>query len=373
MVAEQSKLRGAPLVVIELDASLVVVEWNERAEQLFAASREVARGRTIVELLPVEGGEGTWRARLARHGGPNVWTIERAGATALRFEAWTQVSRDAAGQPDGFVIYGHDVTAREAVGRRRALESTMLAAIKSNLDLAVWAIDRKGTFLYQEGKGVASAGLAENQFLGMNLFELYQGTEQSATIRRALAGERQYDQPAETHGLYWESWYVPVDAAASEAAVVGVTLNVTEAKLREAELLAKLDVIEKQQEVIRELSTPIIEVWDGVLTLPIVGLVDSVRTAEIMDDLLQSVTRTRARFAILDLTGVQVVDTGTASHLIGLIRAIGLLGAEGVLTGISPVIAQTIVALGVDLSHVAVFAKLRDALKHCISKINARR
>ena len=99
---------------------------------------------------------------------------------------------------------------------------------------------------------------------------------------------------------------------------------------------AKLDLIERQQEVIRELATPIIEVWDGVLTMPIVGLVDTARTAEIMDSLLQGVTQTRARFAIL------------------------------VLTGIHPMIAQTIVALGVDLSHVAVYAKLRDALKHCI-------
>ena len=366
-------LRNAPLVAIGLDRGLAVTEWSELAGQLFAVPREAALGRTIAELLPVDGGEGAWRARLAQHGGPNVWTIDRAGAETLRLEVWTQVSRDAAGEPDAFVIYGHDVTAREAVARRRALESTMLAAVKTNLDLAVWAIDRKGTFLYQEGKGVISAGLAENQFLGMNLFDLYQGSSGSASIRRALAGELLHDTPEAQHGLHWENWYVPVDAAASEAAVVGVTLNVTNARQREAELLAKLDVIEKQQEVIRELSTPIIEVWDGVLTLPIVGLVDSARTAELMDDLLQAVARTRARFAILDLTGVQVVDTGTASHLLGLIRAIGLLGAEGVLTGISPVVAQTIVALGVDLSHVAVFAKLRDALGHCITKMNARR
>nr|WP_263429406.1 STAS domain-containing protein [Nannocystis pusilla] len=128
----------------------------------------------------------------------------------------------------------------------------------------------------------------------------------------------------------------------------------------------KLELIERQQEVIRELATPIIEVWDGVLTMPIVGLIDTARTAEIMESLLQAVTQTRARFAILDLTGVEVVDTGTASHLIRMIQAIRLLGTEGILTGIHPTIAQTIVALGVDLSHVAVYAKLRDALKHCI-------
>ncbi|MFZ6182173.1 STAS domain-containing protein [Nannocystis pusilla] len=141
---------------------------------------------------------------------------------------------------------------------------------------------------------------------------------------------------------------------------------------RTAELESKLRLIESQQEVIRELSTPIIEVWDGVITLPIVGLVDSVRTAEIMDSLLQAVARTRARFAILDLTGVEVVDTGTASHLIGMIQAIRLLGAEGILTGIHPLIAQTIVALGVDLTRVTVLARLRDALQHCIARQGER-
>ena len=124
--------------------------------------------------------------------------------------------------------------------------------------------------------------------------------------------------------------------------------------------------------MIRELSTPVIEVWDGILTLPIVGLVDSVRTAEIMDNLLQTVVRTGSRFAILDLTGVQVVDTHTASHLIGLIQAIRLLGAEGLFTGIHPNIAETIVAIDIDLTHVRVFAKLRDALKHCIAQMNAK-
>ncbi|WP_276082587.1 STAS domain-containing protein [Nannocystis punicea] len=142
---------------------------------------------------------------------------------------------------------------------------------------------------------------------------------------------------------------------------------------RTAELEAKLQLIESQQEVIRELSTPIIEVWDGVITLPIVGLIDSVRTAEIMDSLLQAVARTRARFAILDLTGVEVVDTGTASHLIGMIQAIRLLGAEGILTGIHPVIAQTVVALGVDLTRVTVHAKLRDALQYCLTRLAERR
>ena len=249
----------------------------------------------------------------------------------------------------------------------------MLGAIKSNLDIVVWAIDRKGDYLYHQGKGIAAAGLREGEFVGLNLFQMYPGAEHADLFRKPLAGQVHYTPPAESRGVVWECWYVPVDPSTSGAAMVSVALDVTEATRREAELRAKLEVIEQQQEVIRELSTPIIEVWDGVLTLPIVGLVDSARTAQVMDDLLQAVARTRARYAILDLTGVHVVDTGTASHLIGMIRAIRLLGAEGVLTGISPVIAQTVVSLEVDLSHVAVFAKLRDALKHCIARMSAKR
>ncbi len=118
--------------------------------------------------------------------------------------------------------------------------------------------------------------------------------------------------------------------------------------------------------MIRDLSTPIIEVWDGVLTLPMVGTVDSVRTAEVMDSLLAQIVEKRARFAILDLTGVEVVDTRVASHLIQLIQAIRLLGADGIVTGIQPTVAQTMVALGVDLSQLNTQRNLRAALNYAI-------
>ena len=117
------------------------------------------------------------------------------------------------------------------------------------------------------------------------------------------------------------------------------------------------------------MATPIIEVWDRVLCLPILGLVDSVRTADIMENLLQTIVNTRARYAILDMTGVEVVDTSTAGHLLGLVRAIELLGAQGIITGIHPNIAQTIVTLGTDLSRITVHANLREALRFCLARL----
>jgi rsbT co-antagonist protein RsbR len=128
------------------------------------------------------------------------------------------------------------------------------------------------------------------------------------------------------------------------------------------ELEDKLATIERQQAAIRELSTPIMEVWDGILCLPIVGIMDTGRSADMTDALLRAVVGTRARCAIIDITGIEVMDTGTADHFIRMAKAVRLLGAECVLTGMNPQIAQTVVHMGVDMEGVTTHRSLRDAL-----------
>jgi rsbT co-antagonist protein RsbR len=142
--------------------------------------------------------------------------------------------------------------------------------------------------------------------------------------------------------------------------------EVDERAATERELREKLDLIARQEEAIRALSTPIIEVWDGVLTLPLVGIVDSQRAAETMERLLDAITQKSARFAIIDLTGVEVVDTSTADHIFKLIRAAELLGARCIITGIRPAVAQTMVSIGLDLTKMITLANLREGLKSCI-------
>ncbi|MFZ6182762.1 STAS domain-containing protein [Nannocystis pusilla] len=353
------ELDGAPLVVIEVDAAGVITRWNRRAELVFGTAGAAAVGRAMAEVLPLV--TGSWAALASGDDAPRVWPIRRPDG-AWWLEAWSQRVRD-----DGAVrLYGHQVGARRAAEARAALESTLLAAIQDNLEIVVWAVDERGVFLHQAGKANERAGLPRDFLIGKNIFELYKAQGNGELIARAIAGEPAHTRSAPLYGQYWDTWYVPVRDERSEARLVGVSLNISEAALAEVELRAKLELVERQQAVIHELATPIIEVWDGVLTLPIVGLVDTARAAELMDALLQAVTRTQARFAILDLTGVEVVDTGTASHLIKMIEAIALLGAAGILTGIRPSIAQTIVGLGVDLSRVVVHAKLRDALAYCL-------
>jgi rsbT co-antagonist protein RsbR len=128
------------------------------------------------------------------------------------------------------------------------------------------------------------------------------------------------------------------------------------------ELEEKLATIEKQRIAIQELSTPIREVWDGVLCLPVVGVMDTARSAEMTEALLNAVVDKKTRCCIIDITGIEVMDTGTADHFMRMARAVGMLGSRCVLTGINPHIAQTIVHMGVDLSGIDSHRSLREAL-----------
>lgn len=125
---------------------------------------------------------------------------------------------------------------------------------------------------------------------------------------------------------------------------------------------AREDVIVRQQEELLELSTPVVKLWEGILALPIIGTLDSARTQIVMESLLQKIVETGSEVAIIDITGVPTVDTLTAQHLLKTVTAARLMGADCIISGIRPQIAQTIVYLGVDLGDVITKATLADAL-----------
>ena len=137
----------------------------------------------------------------------------------------------------------------------------------------------------------------------------------------------------------------------------------------EAHQEAREEVIRRQGEEMLELSTPVIQLWDGILALPIIGTLDSSRTQVVMEALLQQVVATRSPIAILDITGVPTVDTLTAQHLLKTVAATRLMGAECIISGIRPQIAQTIVHLGVELTGVVTKASLADAFRVALEKL----
>lgn len=130
------------------------------------------------------------------------------------------------------------------------------------------------------------------------------------------------------------------------------------------------EVINRQQQEMLELSTPVVELWHGVLALPLIGTLDSARTQIVMQNLLEAIVAKSADLAIIDITGVPTVDTLVAQHLLKTVAAARLMGADCIISGIRPQIAQTIIHLGVDLSTVLTKATLADAFQLALKKKN---
>lgn len=139
------------------------------------------------------------------------------------------------------------------------------------------------------------------------------------------------------------------------------------------ELEDKIATIEQQAAAIQKMSTPVMEIWDEVLALPVVGVVDARRGLDIMTGLLSAIVAKRAKCAIIDITGMEVVDTHAADCLVKVVRAAGLLGTRCVLTGLSPAAAQTLVEVGADLGEVPTRRNLKAGLHDCIQYLQSNR
>jgi rsbT co-antagonist protein RsbR len=172
-----------------------------------------------------------------------------------------------------------------------------------------------------------------------------------ARLRQELAGD--------TEALGEATW-------AATVVLDKLGLYTTEVFLKSRE-----GIISQQQHELLELSTPVVELWEGILALPLIGTLDSARTQVVMESLLQAIVRTGAGLAIIDITGVPTVDTLVAQHLLKTVAAARLMGADCIISGIRPQIAQTIVHLGVDLSEVTTKATLADAFTIALRRLNA--
>jgi len=166
-----------------------------------------------------------------------------------------------------------------------------------------------------------------------------------------------------------------VDSDNELLGMLGRSLNETIADIEK-----QITTIRHQQEtqaamehLVRQLQTPILQLWDDVLALPVIGMVDSRRSAEMMETLLIEIVNNRCKFVILDITGVEIVDTRTADHFVKVMKSAELLGTRCVMTGIRPAVAQTLVELGVDLSSIRTLRNLQEGLRYCLRETQAQR
>jgi rsbT co-antagonist protein RsbR len=164
------------------------------------------------------------------------------------------------------------------------------------------------------------------------------------------------------------------DPVALASALWALTTLIDQLGLRTTELYQKgrEEVISRQQRDILELSTPVVKLWDGIVALPLIGALDSERTQVVMETLLEQIVSNAASIAIIDITGVPTVDTLVAQHLLKAVAAARLMGAECIISGIRPQIAQTMVHLGVELHEVVTKSTLADAFAVALKRTNRR-
>lgn len=216
------------------------------------------------------------------------------------------------------------------------------------------------------------------QIIGhFNILEDAQSVAQGSReiFARALAGEQFFTAPAlydttatiievtEGRQVWIQAQFFPLRHSQVQHYGVGVLYqDITQQMGQQQVIVTARDEIASQRQAIESLSTPVIEVWDGILTLPLIGLIDTQRAQSITERLLEAIVRHRANVVILDITGVPIVDTNVASYLMSAAQAVRLLGSQVALVGVSSEVAQTMVQLGVDISQITTLANLKAGI-----------
>jgi rsbT co-antagonist protein RsbR len=288
-----------------------------------------------------------------------VWSgeTEFRGPGGKPFPAWQVffVIRDEDGVPESLGSIARDISDR----KRREAELQKFKAIVDSASDFIALASVGGAIRYVNASGLRLLGRRAEEVPDLTLSRMFTPSSHrdEPEIRQALAEGRSWTGETELRCA---------DGRAVPVATLVMGIRVGDERTEEVAIVAR-DLTSHRsavalKEAIRAMSTPILEVWRGVLLLPVIGAVDSARAAEMTESLLNAVVRTRCRMAILDLTGVEVMDTSTLGHLFKIVSATALLGSSCVVSGISARVAQTIAGLGIELSGLRAFRTLEDAL-----------
>lgn len=282
---------------------------------------------------------------------------------------------------------------RDRVEAELRAEAASLRAVIEHLPVGLMAIDSTGKIIASNPEtgnligNESTQGMLDDVVTRFGFYESDKTTvinPENVPIARALRGEtvrnvevfvRSQKFP---EGAWFEVYAAPYETADKTASgATAVFFDCRARKFLEEEttsqnttLMAaeaeKLEIITRLRTAVEQLSTPILELWEDVLALPVIGIVDSRRSAEMMERLLHEIVQKQSRFVIIDLTGVEVIDTSTADHFMKLVKAVGLIGARCVLTGIRPAVAQTLVDLDVSFGQLETLRNLRHGLRYCL-------
>ena len=267
-------------------------------------------------------------------------------------------------------------------GAQQLEEDSYRLLVESVKDYAIVMVDPQGIVISWNEGAKRIKGYTAEEIIGKHLSIFY--TEED---KRTGKVEQELATATKEGRFEDESWRVKKDGTRFWANVVitalfrddgslrgfaKVTRDMTERKKAEEVMAqrASYESLSRRAQEILDISTPVVQVWEGIILAPIIGTLDSQRTQQLTEKILDGIVESRSTVALVDITGVPAVDTQTARHLIESIRAVRLLGADVILTGIRPAIAQTLVHLGIDLTGVTTRSSLSAGLRTAMDKLN---
>jgi rsbT co-antagonist protein RsbR len=370
---------SSSLALVEIDMEGKLAAWNRQAEVVFGWPEAEALGRHFALIVPeparpqvdmIFQALASGEVRHSRN--INV----RKDGRPIVCQWYNAVLRDDEGVVRLIYCEVRDVTEEEELRRRQQL----MQALADHSPLAIFAKDPAGRYLYANEEFTRGLGRPLSEVLGRGDLDLY-GPELAEERRRDDAAALAADSPLtrEQRGIgadgersYWSLTFPLRDSSGQITAICGIVNDITSLKRAEVERAAlQQQMIDSQRQALVELSTPLIPVADGVLAMPLIGAIDQMRAALIMETLLAGVVQQRARAVIIDITGVRTIDVHVAEALLRSARAVRLLGAETVITGVGPAVAQTLVQLGVDLRDLVTLADLRSGIAHALARGSA--
>jgi rsbT co-antagonist protein RsbR len=361
-------INSTPLALIEFDTQGRITRWNPGAERIFGWTRDEAFGQHILRLVVpgVTDAQAEYGIELFASGiipdRRNI-AITKEGRTII-CQWYNAAIKDSSGRVVSIVSQAEDVT----VAFHR---ESLFRSIMDNSPSLIHAKDPQGRYILANPQFCQLFGVKQEDLLGKTDEQLL-SPELAQEIRQhdqeiIAAGrlsEREVEAPSMSGGqTYLEIKFPFYDQDRQLLGTCSISTNITGTKHADQERAAlREELIATQEQMLRELSTPLIPLSNGLVLMPLIGSIDSNRAQLAIEVLLQGVTDHHAQLVILDITGVPLVDTQIAATLLRAAQAVKLLGARVILTGIRPEIAQTLVGLGINLQDIDTRGSLQSGV-----------
>jgi rsbT co-antagonist protein RsbR len=363
---------ASPLAMIEADGQGTIVRWNPAAERIFGWTAAEAIGQNAIELLApdAEHVEGIIAGLLSGEAVNSSNQNRTRDGRSILCRWHNTALRDEAGAVTGWLSQTEDITERARATAQIAESAAYQKMIFGAMSDIVLVFDADGIYRDVAPTQPELRHHHSQNLLNRSVREVAPpaaADEFLAIIRDVLATGRTRQHTYDFPGPDGTQVFNATVSRISAERALWVARDVTAEQRAQAELAELQEqIITAQQAALRELSTPIIPLSKGVIAMPLIGAIDSARAQQVLESLLTGVADHGARAAILDITGVQVVDTQVANVLLRAAQAVKLLGARVIITGIRPEVAQTLVGLGLDLGDITTLATLQSGIAHAL-------